>query len=169
MFERFTGKARNVVVQAQAEAREQSDPRIQPEHLLLGMLSVYADELVPLGVTPERAEQAVLRLRRRPFGLDDADAVALRVIGIDVDEVLRSIEQNIGAGDPKKRPRGHIPFAPAAKKLLERSLREAVGLHHGYIGLEHLFLALLDSGTANDLGVSYVQVRGLISRSSKAG
>lgn len=164
MFERFTGKARNVVVEAQSAARQQASPRIEPEHMLLGVLNAYADELVPLGVKPETARQAVIRLRRRPFGLDDADADALQVIGIDVDEVLRSVERNVGAGNPIKRPRGHIPFAPGSKKILERSLREAVGLKHGYIGVEHIFLALLDSGKANDLGVSYAHVRGLLTK-----
>ncbi len=164
MFERFTSKARNVVVEAQSAARQQASARIEPEHLLLGLLDSYAEELVPLGLDPERARQAVIRLRRRPYGLDEADADALQVIGIDVDEVLRSVEQNVGAGNPLKRPRGHIPFAPASKKILERSLREAVGLHHGYIGVAHLFLALLDSGKANDLGVTYSQVRGLLSK-----
>jgi ATP-dependent Clp protease ATP-binding subunit ClpA len=164
MFERFTSDARNVVVEAQSAARLQASAHIEPEHMLLGLLNGYAAELVPLGVSPETAQQAVIRLRRRPFGLDDGDADALQVIGIDVDEVLRSVEQNVGGGNPLKRPRGHIPFAPGAKKILERSLREAVGLKHGYIGVEHIFLALLDSGRANDLGVSYAHVRGLLSK-----
>jgi ATP-dependent Clp protease ATP-binding subunit ClpA len=164
MFERFTSKARNVVAEAQSAARQQASARIEPEHMLLGLLDRYADELVPLGVSQETAQRAAIRLRRRPFGLDDADADALQVIGIDVDEVLRSVEQNVGAGNPLKRPSGHIPFAPGSKKILERALREAVGLQHGYIGVEHIFLALLDSGKANDLGVTYTQVRGLLSK-----
>jgi ATP-dependent Clp protease ATP-binding subunit ClpA len=197
MFERFTGQARQVVVQAQHNARRFGHNYIGPEHLFLSL--VTADDpasalLRDLGLTPERTEAEFIRLTRaqpndprrtRPRPVADPsggplaglDAEALASIGIDLDEVRTRIEATFGPGalsravpraHPSRPPlhrrllhrgqrgpgragrdtgpaivRGHIPFTPRAKKVLELSLREAVGLGDNYIGMEHLALALL--------------------------
>jgi ATP-dependent Clp protease ATP-binding subunit ClpC len=116
MFERFTDRARRVVVLAQDEARMLNHNYIGTEHILLGLLregeGVAARVLESLGITPE--------------------AVRLQV------------EEITGRG--KSPPSGHIPFTPPAKKVLELSLREALQLGHDYIGTEHILLGLLREG-----------------------
>ena len=116
MFERFSDRARRVVVLAQEEARTLNHDYIGTEHILLGILrdggGAAADALGALGITLEGARQQV--------------------------------EEIIGRG--KKEPSGHIPFTPRAKKVLELSLREALQLHHDYIGTEHILLGLLREG-----------------------
>jgi ATP-dependent Clp protease ATP-binding subunit ClpC len=136
MFERFTDRARRVVVLAQEEARMLSHDYIGTEHILLGLVredgGVAGRALESLGITEEAARQQV--------------------------------EEVVGRGqqDP---PRGHIPFTPRAKKILQLSLREAIALGHAYIGTEHILLGLLreDDGVAirvlNGLGVDAVRVR----------
>jgi ATP-dependent Clp protease ATP-binding subunit ClpC len=113
MFERFTDRARRVVVLAQEHARMLNHNRIGTEHLLLGLL--HEGE----GVA----------------------ATALDSLGIDRAYVEQRVVETIGRG--AEAPSGHIPFTPAAKKALERSLREALGLGHNYIGTEHLLLGLI--------------------------
>jgi ATP-dependent Clp protease ATP-binding subunit ClpA len=113
MFERFTDKARHAVVLAQDEAREFGQPHIGTEHVLLGL--VHEGE----GVA----------------------AVALRGLGIDLEVCRADVAAIVGRGSGA--PSGHIPFTPAAKKVLERSLREALGLGHNYIGTEHMILGLI--------------------------
>ncbi len=116
MFEKFTVKAREVVVTAQEEARQLNHNYIGTEHILLGLLdsadSVAAKVLYQLGCTKEAAH---------------ADIVTL-----------------VGPG--AEEPRGHIPFTPRAKKTLEIALREARQLHHNHIGTEHILLALVREG-----------------------
>jgi ATP-dependent Clp protease ATP-binding subunit ClpC len=116
MFERFTDKARRVVVLAQEEARMLDHNYIGTEHLLLG--------LIPEG--------------------EGVAAQALTTMGIGLDAVREQVEQIIGRG--KGRPAGHIPFTPRAKKVLELALREALQLGHNYIGTEHILLGLLREG-----------------------
>jgi ATP-dependent Clp protease ATP-binding subunit ClpA len=171
MFERFTDRAREVVVQAQGEARLLRHDYIGTEHLLLGILregtGVAARVLNLLGIDLESVRGDVVRIVGE--GLSDAserDAEALRAIGIDVDEIRRRIEEAFGPGalDRKVATRrgrrgrercgpisgaliaGHIPFTPKAKKVLELSLREALALGHGYIGTEHILLGLVREG-----------------------
>jgi ATP-dependent Clp protease ATP-binding subunit ClpC len=116
MFERFTERARRVVVHAQEEARELNHSYIGTEHLLLGLM-------------------------REP---DCAAARALRELGIGRDGVREQVVEMVGRGsDP---PPGHIPFTPRAKKVLELSLREALQLSHNYIGTEHILLGLIREG-----------------------
>jgi ATP-dependent Clp protease ATP-binding subunit ClpC len=117
MFERFTKSARHVVVLAQDEAAGLNHNYIGTEHLLL----------------------ALLREQQGPA------ARALGRLGITAPEVRQEIRTRIGTG--QKQPKGHIPFTPRAKKVLELSLREAVALHHSYIGTEHLLLGLVREGT----------------------
>jgi ATP-dependent Clp protease ATP-binding subunit ClpC len=116
MFERFTDRARRVVVLAQEEARMLNHNYIGTEHILLGL--IHEDE----GVA----------------------AKALKSLGIALDEVRHQVEEIIGQG--RQAPSGHIPFTPRAKKVLELSLREALQLGHNYIGTEHILLGLIHEG-----------------------
>ena len=116
MFERFTDRARRVVVLAQEEARLLNHDYIGTEHILLGLV---------------HEEQGVA-------------ARALTELGISLEAVRDEVRQTIGQGDSP--PTGHIPFTPRAKKVLELSLREALALGHNYIGTEHILLGLLREG-----------------------
>jgi ATP-dependent Clp protease ATP-binding subunit ClpC len=116
MFERFTQKARHVVVLAQEEARLLSHNYIGTEHILLGLLG-----------EPESVAGTVLA-----------------TFGMTRDGVREEVEKIVGRG--AKTPSGHIPFTPRAKKTLELSLREALALKHNYIGTEHILLGLLREG-----------------------
>ncbi len=116
MFERFTDRARRVVVLAQEEARMLDHNYIGTEHILLGLL---------------HEGQGVA-------------AKALQSLGISLEAVRQQVEQIIGRG--QEAPSGHIPFTPRAKKVLELSLREAHQLGHDYIGTEHILLGLIREG-----------------------
>ena len=116
MFERFTDRARRVVVFAQEEARLLNHNYIGTEHVLLGLV---------------REGEGVA-------------AQALTSMGIGLDAVRGQVEKIIGQG--QAAPAGHIPFTPRAKKVLELSLREALQLGHNYIGTEHILLGLLREG-----------------------
>ncbi len=116
MFERFTEKARRVVVYAQEEARMLNQNYIGTEHLLLGLIR----------------EQ------------DGIAAKALESLNISLEDVHAQVEDLIGRGTFV--PTGHIPFTPRAKKVLELSLREALQLGHNYIGTEHILLGLIREG-----------------------
>ena len=171
MFERFTDRARDVVKGAQAEARELHHRYVGTEHILLALLGesggLAATVLRDAGVYPEqvRAEvRAAVDTRREPLG--EADAEALRAIGIDLDAVREKVEESFGEGaleppppfperrrglfrrpEPVPVPRpGHIPFSPRAKKVFELSLREAIHLKHKHIGTEHILLGLIREG-----------------------
>ncbi len=116
MFERFTDRARRVVVLAQEEARMLNHNYIGTEHILLGL--IHEGE----GVA----------------------AKALESMGISLEAVRAQVEEIIGQG--QQAPSGHIPFTPRAKKVLELSLREALQLGHNYIGTEHILLGLIREG-----------------------
>lgn len=116
MFERFTDRARRVVVLAQEEARNLNHNYIGTEHMLLGLL--YEGE----GVA----------------------AQALKAFNVDVEDARKRVEGIIGQG--QQAPSGHIPFTPRGKKVMELGLREALQLGHNYIGTEHLLLALIREG-----------------------
>ena len=116
MFEKFTDKARRVVVLAQEEAKLLNHNYIGTEHILLGL--IHEGE----GVA----------------------AKALESLGINLDAVRDQVQEIIGQG--QQAPSGHIPFTPRAKKVLELSLREALQLGHSYIGTEHLLLGLIREG-----------------------
>src|ERR671922_2778564 len=100
MFERFTDRARNVVIAAQQEARRLGHDCIATEHVLLGLLrekGIAARVLADLGVTADAVEREVVAfVRPGPFGA--ADAEALGAIGIDLDEVRRRLEASFGPG-----------------------------------------------------------------------
>ena len=116
MFERFTDRARRVVVLAQEEARLLNHNYIGTEHILLGLI--------------HEGEGVAAR--------------SLQSLGIRLDSVRSQVVETIGQGN--QSPSGHIPFTPRAKKVLELSLREALQLGHNYIGTEHILLGLIREG-----------------------
>jgi ATP-dependent Clp protease ATP-binding subunit ClpA len=116
MFERFTDRARRVVVLAQEEARLLDHNYIGTEHLLLGLINEG----------------------------EGIAAQALEALGVSLERVRSDVEEIIGRGQAV--PAGHIPFTPRAKKVLELSLREALQLGHNYIGTEHILLGLVREG-----------------------
>jgi ATP-dependent Clp protease ATP-binding subunit ClpA len=135
VFERFTDRARRVVVLAQEEARMLNHNYIGTEHLLLGL--VHEGE----GVA----------------------ARALESVGVSLNAVRQQVEEIIGQGE--QAPTGHIPFTPRAKKVIELAGREANDLGHNYVGTEHLLLGLIREGdgvaaqTLAKLGVDLAGVR----------
>jgi len=135
VFERFTERARQVVVLAQDEARSLNHNYIGTEHLLLGLL---------------REEEGV-------------GASVLESLGVTLEEVRAQVARIVGQGDDVMS--GQIPFTPRAKKVLELSLKEALRLGHNHIGTEHLLLGLAreNQGVASrillDFGVDAERVR----------
>ena len=117
MFERFTDRARRVVVLAQEEARMFNHTHIGTEHILLALIGEGG------GVA----------------------AQALGSLGIAEEAARRQVEEIVGRGQPGPQ-RGHLPFTPRAKKILQLSLREAIALGDGYIGTEHILLGLVREG-----------------------
>src|SRR3990172_1328996 len=113
MFERFTERARQVVVLAQEEARVLRHNHIGTEHLLLGLLREA----------------------------DGVAARGLSTLEVSLEEGRGEITRNVGEGDNESQ--GQIPFTPRAKKVLELALREALSLGHSYIGTEHILLGLV--------------------------
>ena len=148
MFERFTKPARQVVTSAAEHAVRAVAGEIRPEHVLQSLLDqegcLAVRVLADLGA-PAAELRAVLDRHRQRYvdGLDAEDAEALRSIGIDLDEVVRRIDRNLGGPVPM---RGRPRFSRATKKVLELSLREAIALRHTYIGTEHLLLGLVRGG-----------------------
>jgi ATP-dependent Clp protease ATP-binding subunit ClpC len=116
MFERFTDRARRVVVLAQDEARTLKHNYIGTEHILLGLV---------------QEGQGV-------------GARTLESLGISLETVRQQVEAVVAPG--KRAPSGHIPFTPRAKKVLELSLKESLHLGHDYIGTEHILLGLIRQG-----------------------
>jgi ATP-dependent Clp protease ATP-binding subunit ClpA len=116
MFERFTNNARHAVVLAQEEARRQQHNYIGTEHILLGLLGV-------------------------PDGLASR---VLKGVGMSLEAARDEVTAIVGTG--AAAPSGHIPFTPRAKRTLELALREALQLHHNYIGTEHILLGLIKEG-----------------------
>src|SRR5215475_7491835 len=116
MFERFTSRARHAVVLAQEESRRLRHNYIGTEHILLGLLA-------------------------------EPDGIASRVLagfGLSLEGARDEVATIIGTGTAA--PSGHIPFTPRAKKTLELALREALQLHHNYIGTEHILLGVIREG-----------------------
>ena len=160
MFERFTEKARTVVVLAQQQARERGDDAIDTGHVLRALLSVPDNlAVVVLEAFSVRCADVEADLDRRAVAAtsDRPDAEALAALGIDLDEVRRRVEEAFGPGALDRPPRarrrwgGHIPFAEESKKALELALREALQLRRNYIGVEHILLGLLHDGVAHDV------------------
>ncbi|MEO6512761.1 MAG: Clp protease N-terminal domain-containing protein [Nocardioides sp.] len=158
MLERFTRNARDIVVRAHESARAAGAAEVLPAHLFAtvvgtdGTLAVHV--LEDLGAPREEVRRVVAGLTgHRPAGLSEDDAEALRVLGIDLDDVVRRIEDELGSPADATRARPSRPrFAKASKKVLELSLREAVRLGDGFIGTEHVLLGLIRSGDRVVLG-----------------
>jgi ATP-dependent Clp protease ATP-binding subunit ClpC len=123
MFERFTDRARRVVVLAQDEARMLNHNYIGTEHILLGLI----------------------------HEAEGVGAKALESMGVTLEAAREQVRDIIGEGN--QAPTGHIPFTPRAKKVLELSLREALQLGHNYIGTEHILLGLLREGEGTAIKV----------------
>jgi ATP-dependent Clp protease ATP-binding subunit ClpA len=136
VFERFTERARQVVVLAQQEARALKHDYIGTEHLLLGLL---------------REEEGLA-------------ARVLASLEVSLDDVRARVETIVGSGEEVTV--GQIPFTPRAKKVLELALREALSIGHTYIGTEHILLGLVREGNGvaatilGDLGLDAERVRG---------
>ncbi|WP_436798847.1 Clp protease N-terminal domain-containing protein [Micromonospora profundi] len=162
MFERFTDRARSVVRRALEEARDEGQRPVGTEHLLLALLAddagLASRVLADAGV---RADDLRARIRQHTAtggaGLGDADAAALREIGIDLAAIVARIEQSFGpdalreAVPAPRRRWGRKrclggPFSSRSKKALELSLREALRLRHRHIGTEHILLGVLREG-----------------------
>jgi ATP-dependent Clp protease ATP-binding subunit ClpA len=146
VFERFTRRAREAVIEAQAVAVATTASQTRPEHLLMALLhdeDCLAVRVLEQAGAPAAAVRAALEEQRRRHvdGLDQDDADALAAIGIDLDVVVRRIDANLGglSAGSRRRP----GFSRAAKKVLALSLREALALKHNYIGTEHLLLGLV--------------------------
>ncbi|MGO4459242.1 Clp protease N-terminal domain-containing protein [Streptomyces sp. M-16] len=173
MFERFTRDARATVKGALDEARQAGAATVTEEHLLLSLMGLGA--LDPLGVDRESVRARLAESRRRG-GMSKADEQALAGLGIDLGEIVARIEETHGAGAlaaPPPRRRRILPlrrrgpeagdrvrFAGDAKKVLEQSLRIALGRHDDHIGTLHLLLALLSRpGTVSEVladhGITY--------------
>jgi ATP-dependent Clp protease ATP-binding subunit ClpC len=123
-FERYTDRARRVIVLAQEEARMLKHNHIGTEHILLGLIH----------------EGESIRTK------------ALESLGISLEAVRQQVEEIIGQG--QQAPSGNIPFTPRAKRVLELSLREALRLGHNYIGAEHILLGLIRDHEQDDAGVA---------------
>ncbi|MGH3503448.1 MAG: Clp protease N-terminal domain-containing protein [Nocardioidaceae bacterium] len=175
MFERFTKRARAAVQQAWIRAAEAGSSEIDPEHLLLAIIddedTLAVQVMTKLGAPPKEVRAALSRRDldgAEPDASDDLDAEALQAIGIDLDEVRRQVEENLGGslhgGVRRSRPR----FAAESKKVLGVSLREALSLRHNYIGTEHLLLGLVKEGPASlrgafsELGLRHEGVRAAV-------
>jgi ATP-dependent Clp protease ATP-binding subunit ClpA len=155
MFERFTRNARAVVIGAQGIAVRAGAPEIQPAHLLESLVatdSILAmTVLADLGAPGEEVRRVVRGLRSRySDGLDADDAEALRLLGIDLDDVINRIDRDLSDGGGPI-PKGHKRFARQSKKVLELSLREALQLGDNFIGTEHVLLGLLRQGDSTAL------------------
>jgi ATP-dependent Clp protease ATP-binding subunit ClpA len=192
MFERFTDKARKVVILAKGKATEQGDDQIRPVHMLYGLAAadgVAARVLAALGVDAAAVDRELGRAGGAPPGAlgpahvaASGDAEALAAIGIDLDEIKRRIEDSFGPGALERVPlsprgplnwTGRLPLAESSKLTLALALKEARALHHAYIGTEHVLLGLLRVAerqphvdfaavTLPDLGLDPARVRMLI-------
>ncbi|MEU9147625.1 Clp protease N-terminal domain-containing protein [Streptomyces sp. NPDC048349] len=181
MFERFTTEARDTVTGAVAEARRAGSASVTEEHLLLALLSRGALDALDVD---RAAVAADLAAARRRGGLSRADEEALAGLGIDLSEIVSRVEEAHGEGAlaapaPRRRTLGaslrsawgrddpdgraghrHLPFTEGSKKVLERSLRIALGRKDRHIGTLHLLLALVSrpgtvSEVLTDHGVTY--------------
>jgi ATP-dependent Clp protease ATP-binding subunit ClpA len=187
MFERFTHAARDAVIRAQQEARDLEQSPIGTQHTLLALLADPAGPIAVAvkdnGVDARYVRAEVIRrVGTRtgpevpsPAAMDAEDAAALKAIGIDLEAVRKAIEQNFGPGAlrlprevaPKRRNplsrfysgKGHVPFSPRNKKVLELSLREAIRLKQNFIAPEHIMLGLLREG--NGLAVQILAEAGV--------
>lgn len=180
MLERFTRSARVSVVLAQEEARELSSEEVRPEHLLVGVLQSAGRDLSGVlggfGLTADAIRERLASADRSDKESFEADAEALRSIGIDLRAVRDAVDRTFGAdtydnalrkSGRRMRRRGHTPFTKSAKKALELSLREALAHKDNSIGCEHIVLGIVRGGDKFTLGlitdhVDTVQLRAAV-------
>jgi ATP-dependent Clp protease ATP-binding subunit ClpA len=172
VFERFTQPARQAIVLAQDEARELGRGSIGTGEILAGLTrderGLARRILDDAGLTADTVRAEIASgAKGKPVGLD---AEALATIGIDLDAVRASAEEAFGPGaleHPRAAASGRIPFEDGAKRALELALREAVALHHDYVGTEHLLLGVARAeGTARRVleahGLTYERLRRVV-------
>ncbi len=179
MFERFTKAARATVIEAQTQARRLGHDHIGTEHVLLALTTsegIAGEVLNAAGITHGSVEEGLAALAP-DNDLGDEDAEALESLGIDLEEVKRTVEASFGPGALSRRfsRKGHLPVTKGAKKTLELSLREALHLGHNYIGTEHILLGLLRNNTSSasamlaEMGANHDAIRkALLERLPKA-
>ncbi|WDZ87712.1 Clp protease N-terminal domain-containing protein [Micromonospora cathayae] len=187
MFERFTDRAREVVRRARDEA---GDAPVDTPHLLLAIVAdpdaLATRLLAQAGVPADDLRARIARQLDRTAVLGEADAAALRQIGIDLAAIEARLDESFGPGalrrpTPPPRRRGwwrrrqpnHL-FAPRSRKTLELALREALHLRHRHIGTEHLLLGLLREGDGTaaqvlrEAGVDLTDLRGRVEEAVRA-
>ena len=166
MLERFSRSARVSVVLAQEEARELSSEEVRPEHLLVGVLKSAGRDLSGVlggfGLTADTIRDRLASTDRSDEESLEADAEALRSIGIDLRAVRDAVDRTFGAdtydsalrkSGRRRRRRGHTPFTKSTKKVLELSLREALAHKDNWIGCEHIVLGIVRGGDKFTLGL----------------
>ena len=166
MFERFSRSARVSVVLAQEEARELGAQEIRPEHVLVGVLQSAGRDLSAVlsdfGLRPDVVRDRLASADRSDDESFEADADALRSIGIDLHAVRDAVDRTFGRGTyddslrksgRRPRRRGHLPFTRSAKKVLELALREALAHKDSGITCEHIVLGVLRGGDKFTLGL----------------
>lgn len=163
MFEKFTNAARETVMAAVAEAENDHAPKVTEQHLLLALLTkgaTTADILAEADVTRDKIVTAY-RTVERQAGLTESDAAALRDLGIDLDEVVKQVEnahgENVLASRGARRRR-HTPFTTEAKQVLVGALREGRDLNNRALGDEHILLAMAARG---DVAAQVLAANGL--------
>jgi ATP-dependent Clp protease ATP-binding subunit ClpA len=179
MFERFTTRARVVVVLAQEKARDAHADHISPQHLLAALLddseSLAVRVLGDLGASTERLQEVLGRRSPTTAGLDDSEVEALRSIGIDAEEVVRRVEASLGSTleQPGRWTARHIPFDKGAKKVLELAVREAMASGNKEIGTEHVLLGLVRDATGpvaaafTDAGITLAAARAAVAEAAR--
>src|SRR5271166_2909835 len=154
MFERFTDRARRVVILAQEEARMLNHNYIGTEHILLGLIyegeGIAAKSLESLGISLAGVRSQVVEIigrgkqvRLDPIASEVEDSSAEEREAVP-DPIAIEVEDS--SAEEREAASGHIPFTPRAKKVLELALREALQLGHNYIGTEHILLGLIREG-----------------------
>ena len=160
MFERFTPDARRIFTGGVEIAQHLNHDFLGTEHLLIALAgtgpNVATRAMIACGFDPARAREDLARIvGSSRDDLNEADAAALRSIGVDLDEVRRRTEASFGPGALERRRRWQgrrrarvcgLPFMPKAKQALELALREAIHLDQRSIGPEHVLLGILRLG-----------------------
>lgn len=164
MFEKFTNAARETVLAAVAEAERDRASKVTEQHLFLALLTHganTADILAKADVTRDKIV-AAYRTVERQAGLTEADAAALRDLGIDLDEVVKQAEsahgENVLADRLRRDKRRHTPFTTEAKQVLVGALREGRELNDRALGDEHILLAMAARG---DVAAQVLAANGL--------
>jgi ATP-dependent Clp protease ATP-binding subunit ClpA len=154
VFERFTRNAQQVVAAARADATAAAAPELRPVHLLTALAQrddvLAMKVLAGLGAPGDEVRRVVAGLGQRyAVAMDADDAEALKLLGIDLDDVIRRIDRDLG-GAPS-RGGARTRFSAEGKKVLEMAVRSAQGLGDGFFGTEHLLVGLINAGDRTTL------------------